>query len=233
MSAHRSRPQRLVGVLVGVSVLVAACSIPTDEEARAVEDVPEDLFVTTTAVPETVVDEEESEFSMPLFFYNDEDGLVRVDRPRDEAPTVQGILDALASAPTEEELETTPGIATRFLPDMQPVAALDSDSGLLTVMVQVPQLREFVETLPEEVQRIYTQIVCSMDALTPLIEAVQINDTEGPIRVQDDDGTARDGPIRPADVNDCKTAAELAAEAAAEAEAEAEGDGESTDEESG
>lgn len=237
MSTHWSRPRRLVAVLVGLSIVTAACSIPTDEEARPVDDVPDDLFATTTAVPDTVVDDEQSEFNLPLFFYNDEDGLVRVDRPRDEAPTVQEALVALTASPTPEEVEETPGIATRFLPGMQPEASLDSESRLLTVMVQGPELREAVETAPERVQRIYTQIVCSMDALTTLIETVQINDTEGAIRVQDDDGTARDGPIGPADVNDCKTAAELAAEAVeeadAEAEAEAEGDNQGTDEGSG
>lgn len=219
MSRRRPAAAKTIAtVAVAVSgVLAAACSIPTDEEARSVEDTRQ-LTTTEPEVPETIADEEDSRFRLPLFFFNDEDGLVRISRPQEETPVVQDILDALASPPAEEELEEFPGISTRFLPEMQPMAIDRTEDGLLTVAVQGPELREFAETNPERVQRIYTQIVCSMSA-TSIITTVQIQDEEGAIRVQGDDGAVLDRPLGSADVNECITAEEARLQAAAEAEA--------------
>lgn len=230
----RSRPTRLktwmvAGLVVGAS---ASCSlIGTDSEPRAIDDLPDDLFSTTTS---TSAPDEEPQFDFPLYFYTTDGGLVRFDRQVDDEPSVQGALDALASGPNEEEAgQEESSVSSRFVQDMNP-AGLVTD-GVLEVVVEGTRLREL--TTGEDttrVRQIYTQIVCTMHALdlninTEEIEGVDlvtITDEEGPILVNTAGGEVIGRAVGPEDFNNCKTAEQLAAEAAEAGENGEEGEDE-------
>ena len=67
MTALHRRTRAFPAVLLSMAALVAACTIPTDDVARPIEDGPEDLLDITTTTVE-VVPAEEIEFVLNLYF---------------------------------------------------------------------------------------------------------------------------------------------------------------------
>ncbi len=209
-------------VAVGALALAAAtgCSIPVDDVARPIDDAPVDLLAVTTTTPE-VVPEEEVEFVISLYFYDDLDQLVEVKRPTEESPPLVDVLAALV-ANTPEEQEEIPGIGTRLLADgsLRLVEADTGGTGIATVSDDTNLYRDLQA---DRLQRVYSQIVCTLTKANSELFTVQIVDEQGPIPVQSLlDASVIEGPVDPVQLNDCRTAADIEAEAVAAAEEDAE-----------
>ena len=231
-----SRTYRWLALLATVCLLViGGCSFDTDDEARGVDDAPDDLLETPTTetVPEAAEDEG---FALSLMFVDGNNERVLVVRQHPTRPTVQDVLEGLAGTPTEKELEEHPvnPISTLLFASMNPIEQ-GTDGGQLRVLIEGEELREASAENPERVRVIYGQIVCSVNALEGnRAETVLIFDEEGAIPPVGEGATVLSGGGGPQDFRDCITAEQIA-EAEAEAAAEnAEGeegeeeDGEST-----
>jgi hypothetical protein len=205
-------------VVAGVAAVImtllgSGCStIPLDEQAHGVDDVPDGFLQTTVSAPAETAPPDETTHVLVLYFVNSENNLVRVERPREETMTLQEAISALTAPPLETELEANPGITTTLLAGLEPTTGAITDSGVLPIQVSGGELRLSSTETPDRVRFIYSQIVCTAVANKSSILAVQINDDEGAIRVQGQDGAVIDGPVTPADLNDCKTAEQIAAE---------------------
>ena len=220
---RRPWPSRAVGsrarvALVTLAVVSGACSVATHEEAQPVEDAPEDLLVPpSTQAP--LEDEPTTEVELVLYYTNAEGQLVRVTRMRQTTPTNQEVLDALVTNPEAEpdaELVASTQFPANIVTTAQPV-----ENGTLTVVVEGgdPLMRVLIEENPPRVRQIYSQLVCTMVRGIPdsSIARVLLADAEGPIQVSiTTEGEPYVGPVEPAQLNDCKTAADLAQEAAEE-----------------
>lgn len=221
---HRTTTAVVVVAMVG-AVFLAGCTVPTDDVARQIDDVPEDLLDVTTTTVE-VVPEEEVAFVLNLFFYDDLDQLVAVKRPFPEpSPPLVDVLAALGGV-TPEEQEEIPGISTRLLADgsLRLGAADVESTGIATVNDDTNLYRDLE---PDRLQRVYSQIVCTLTAANSNLSTVQIVDADGVIPVQSlADASVIEGPVGPEQLNNCQTAADIEAEAVAAAEAaEEEGGG--------
>jgi hypothetical protein len=206
------------------TVFGAGCrTIPLEDEAQVVDDVPADFLETTVVTAEESVPDEDSGFTLALYFLDADNQLVRVERDRTEPATTQEAVTLLAQPPTDAETEANPGIETRLLVGLEPQVGAKTEGGTIPIQVAGEELRLSTEETPERVFQVYRQIVCTLVAMDETILAVQINDGKGTIRVQTQDGSVVEGPVTPDNVDGCKTAAELAAEAA-------EGEGTSTTE---
>lgn len=206
------------GVVLMAAALAGCSTIPVDETAQAVDDVPPGFLESSTTTVVDTIPEADPPHLLTLYFVNAENRLVRVERARDEPAILQDAIDAVSAPPTETELSEYPGITTTLLAGLQPDAETISDSGVLTVVVTGDELRTSSTQAPERVRLVYSQIVCTAVAFRSDIEAVDIQDAEGSIRVPGGEGSVIEGAVTPADLNDCKTAEELAAEVVDETE---------------
>ena len=205
--------------LAATMIIGAGCStIPLQEEAQAVEDVPPDFLETTTTPAEVPVPPDESDYTLALYFLDADNQLVRVERDRTEPATIQEAITALAQTPLDDEKEANPGIETRLLVGLEPQAGPRTDTGTIPIRVAGEDLRLATQENNDLVLRIYRQIICTLVALDETITSVQIDDDKGIIRVRIEDGSVTEGPVTPDNVGGCKTAAELLLEAAEEGE---------------
>ncbi|MCP4224252.1 MAG: hypothetical protein GY773_12965 [Actinomycetia bacterium] len=212
----------LVGLAIACSVIGVGCSIPLQDEAHGVDDVPPDFLAPITTAPVETVPSDESSHILPLYFVDVDNNLVRVERRLTEAATVNDALLALTQHLTEAEQEENPGLDTRLLVGLETTAQPRTSEGLVVIEVADEELRLWAEApeTADRVQQVYSQIVCTLVALDERITSVQINDGDGPIPVQGQDVSVIEGPVTPANVNDCKTADDIAAEAAEAADGE-------------
>ena len=187
--------------MAAAATAIAGCGISTYEEAKPLNDVPADIFAASTT---TAPVEEETDFVLPLYFYDDElQGLVRIDRNADSSPTIQAALDALAQLPSAEELEQWPALTTKLNSELAPRAGELSGGEQQVVVASAGGLET---AAPERIQRVYSQVVCSLVAGGRDVSAVQIIDELGtPIRVQGEDGIPIEGAVSPDDLNGCQT----------------------------
>jgi len=230
--SSRSRPltPRRLGLALGLAICLAGCGISTDEDARAVPDLDQNLFdVATTSTTEEVV--ETPRYELQLYFVNDDNTLVEVVRPRETRASIQETLELLTAPPSEAELADNPGVQgivdTRLPGGLEPQAGVVSELGVLPVHVS-NEIGLAVSENPDRVREIYSQIICTVVALEPRILGVQISDDTGPILVSIE-GEVIERPVTTADVDDCRTGLQKAnevAEAVNEGEGEDEGEGE-------
>lgn len=116
----------LVGALLVVAALLAACGIPTESSPRALND----PNTTTTAAPAVVGNAARAVLYLSRGPTDEE--LVDVVRGLDSAPSPTTVLEALVQAPNEAEAERQ--LTTLIPADTTLVAAqLDEATGLLTV----------------------------------------------------------------------------------------------------
>lgn len=200
-SARFLRLRRAAPGLLAVLAL-AGCAIPVDGAARPVANPPTDLGNTTSS---SVASGAVPDFSLELYFVNESDQLIRVRRPRDSLATAQDALTALANPTDEEITRYKAGLNSKLGPLVFHPAGPVSGSGVLAVKVEGEELRGFVDTAANRVNRIYAQIVCTLTALDSTVKAVQIVDGNGPIPVKVADAPET-RPISPADFNKCATA---------------------------
>ncbi|MFV0258362.1 MAG: GerMN domain-containing protein [Acidimicrobiales bacterium] len=206
----RSRPRRgrrtTAALVVGLAMIAAGCGLPQDEEARAITDLPEELY----SIPDSETSGEgdpNSRFEVGLFFFNDEDStLVRIDRARDDPPTLQSALDELARPPSAEELSDLPNLVTKLPANLAPQIT-DLADGVAQVSVSDEGgLRTFEAENPERVQQVFRQVVCTLVTLDRQVEGVQIADSSGPIRVSGVEGVPIERAVTPADLPPCEPA---------------------------
>lgn len=215
------RKARAAALLAGAVVLASACTVSIDEQARPVDDAPVALLEPPTT--ETIPPAEEDEgFDLVLMFIDSAGQRVPVTRRPLRRPTEQDVLDGLAGGPTQAEVaENGDPISTGLFPSLEPMVG-EIDEGVLRVIVEGEELRQASIDTPERLQRIYGQIVCSIDRLEGnRVETVLLVDGDGTISPVTEDATVLNRGVGPTDFRDCQTAADIAAEAAAEAEAEA------------
>lgn len=228
MITNRRNRSIRAAATAAVAVLVSgACSVGTYEQARPVDDAPEELLApaTTESIPEQPA--EEDDFTLTLMFIDSDERRVPVVRSQDQRPSEQDVLDGLAVQPSEEEQAEHPDnpISTRLFSSLNPVSQ-GVTGGELRVMTAGEELRT---ANPERVRTIYGQIVCSMAELEPAnrVESVLLLDATGAIDAPTENASVLDPnqAARPEDYSDCATADEMAvadAEATIEADAEEE-----------
>ncbi|MFV0523968.1 MAG: GerMN domain-containing protein [Acidimicrobiales bacterium] len=195
---------RLVAAALSLTVIVAGCGLPEDEEARALTDLPEELY----SVPDSDTADEgdpNSRFEVGLFFFNDENAtLVRVDRARDEPPTLQSALDELARPPSAEELADYPNLVTKLPANLAPQIT-DLTDGVAQVAVSDDGgLRNFEAENPDRLLQVFGQVVCTLVTLDRQVEGVQIADSTGPIRVSGVEGVPIERAVTLADLPPCE-----------------------------
>jgi hypothetical protein len=203
---------RLVSLVLTACLIGAGCSISAHSSATPVDDAPDDLLnPITTAPPQP---DEDDTYQLVLMFVNSSGRRVRVVRTQESEPTVQNVLDGLANQPTESERaeHTDNPITSPLLPSMIPTDT-GTESGVLRVGVEGPELREIATETPDALTLIYGQIVCSVVELEESgIDFVEVFDAEGRIDALPDGGpvTPIDRPVGPEQYNNCATASEIA-----------------------
>ena len=206
------QPQALKfsATIASLSIAVASCSI-SEIQANAIEDYPPELFATestTTTEPPA----ERQRFVIPLYFINEEDALVLVERPWPDEPSMQNAVDALSGGPTKDERTENQVIRSEMVGlDLIPVIESFSNSEL---RIRVgPRLRELGTEKPDRLKLVVTQFTCTAVAVNPDVVRVRLVDENGSIPFSGPDTT----PIDVATVDDiggCKTAEQLAKEQA-------------------
>ena len=224
-----------IGAIISICMLLllASCSIPTNDtvEALPVEGQTDLVFGTTTSstVPDVV---EEGDPRVALYFVGANEQLERVTRIFPPGTKVSEALAALVQ-PLPEEVAQFDELTSRITEDMALVTASKDDvTGTQTIRVQsVADLRTTVETEPARARLIVSQIVCTVVGAREDITGVRlVDETDAPIEVNDDDGSLITGPARPSNFNDCQTGADILAEQIEAEEAEQEEEGEEGEE---
>lgn len=149
-----------------------------------------------------------------LYLTDDTQQLVLVDRQFRTPPTPQSILEALVQQPLANEIADI-GFLTTDLPSTLAPQLVNTDSETGTVTVSVSDeadLRTLARTDTARTQRIFAQIVCSLDWYligddTP-ISGVLIEDSQGPIIATDTQLASIIGPAATSDFNNCRSTPE-------------------------
>ncbi len=167
--------------LVAVFSLAAAtaCGVSTEDTAQAVEPPAfwEAATTSTTAPPD-----DNDLFTLSLYWIASAEAgplLIRVDRPREAAPTIVDALDALVEGPSEDTEEALPTIRTFLSAQLAPQVEADPTEGLLVVRVaDEAGIREEART------ELFQQLVCTLTepSLTNgAVDRIQVVDSQGNI----------------------------------------------------
>ncbi len=139
---------------VVVALLAAACGPPTDDNPRALdtEDVPFDLLavdpVTTTSTSPPIG----ATSPVQVFFMGDE-RLVPVERPVSSPASVEKVLKALISGPTEDEIRRglrtviNPGATVLTAPVEDQIATIDLSGDFFLSPVVEEQIIALAQTV--------------------------------------------------------------------------------------
>lgn len=216
-------------VALSPALVVAACGLPVDGEADALDtDDYGDLIEGTDSEDEQVLDAEDTR-TIDLFFVTPESRLVRVEREVANA-TVNQALTALTNGPLAEEIEQDGPMETALTSDLA-LQGRPRDEGTQILSVDVAEdLDELAQSRPDRARLLVSQTVCTITnmAFDPPYTGIRFFDPQGEVLgLLDSNSQSIEGPARPADFNDCMTAEDLAAEADATGE---EVDGEETEE---
>ena len=96
----RRRPAAVASLVLGCTLFCAACGIPNDDSAKAIddEDLPRSLVSSETTTERTPT----SEAGQPVFlFYIDGARLVVVGEELQPDPTLRAVIDRLAAGPSD------------------------------------------------------------------------------------------------------------------------------------
>lgn len=215
--AHR---RALVAVVATVlSLLAAACGIPTEETVEALPQTGHEELLdgttSTTEEPPELVNEDVKIVS--LYFIGIDSKLEVVERPLARPVTGSALLGVLEAGPTTEERNAFAevGILTTLLPSGLNGQFTESnpETGVQPVLVDpAAELR----LLDDDTRRIIvSQIVCTVLLLRqPGIFGVEIFDGEEPIPLTDNNAEPIEGPAELEDFNGCQTGTEERAELA-------------------
>lgn len=172
------RRAAVVVVCVAVSLIVAACGVPTDDKPRSIpaDRVPFDLLATSTTSPSTTAQPE----SAPIdIFLVRNSKLAAVKRNVVAPPTVGAALAALIQGPKSD---TEPGFTTAI--KSTEVQGAQVSGSVATVSVN----DAFNSHTTEEKIWALAQIVYTATAI-PGVDSVQVVTNNAPIEVPRGDGT--------------------------------------------
>jgi hypothetical protein len=182
-------------------LLAVSCSIAVDQTAREVPDPPSELTVSITAT--TLPEEAEPGNTVDLYFLNEGNQLVVVERDWDTPATPQDALNALLTAPTEQEIdELDLGALRSTLIGQNYTAQPGPDASGVLVVTVGSEVRSTGVLEPGRVLLIYQQIVCTLTAMDLGIASVLIQDGEGIIPAAISPEPV-EGPVGRAQLGDC------------------------------
>lgn len=193
MSAHRLRSGalphggfrfRTLCLVLGASLLsiTSACVLPQENAANTLEDIPPELFVSTTTIPISNEPEpEEPSFALSLFWHYEDGRLVEVPRQLDTPPTFENALTALVQGPTDEELLLDGGIISRKVVDALGPVAVMTDNQVLVITVD--DAYGFRDRDSDKVP-ITEELVCTLTGISG-VTAIRIHDSQGEIDLSD------------------------------------------------
>lgn len=189
---------RVTSLVLTFVLLLAACRIPLDEEARAIQGdevefnlLDEGPSTTSTTVPER------PRFSIRLFWHNAVDNrLVIVQKGRETAPEPDEALLELVAGPTEADREINENLQTVLDQSMEP-EVVGVIEGVYRIRIN-RQSEELLSTLQA------AEFVCTLTQFVG-IEQVEIVDPEDNLFSLSGVGAvALNGPARAADFGDCQ-----------------------------
>lgn len=203
-------------ILFGISfVLFAGCGIDTN--AAPVDLDPEELglndgLAAALAVPDNIGPETNIGY---LYLIDSSEQLQLVSRQFRTPPTPQQILEALVQLPLANEVADLGVLNTALPTSLSPRHInTESETGVITVEVSdEADLRTIARTDTARTQRIFAQIVCSLDwyqiSDNVPVAGVLIQDSQGPIIATDTQTVSIIGPATPGDFNNCRSIPEL------------------------
>lgn len=186
---------RLRPFIVSATLVGASCTVPGENAAVVIDEVPYDLLgsVDTTSTTEP---EPEGPFTLELYFISEVDeSLVRVVRPREQPPGLQESIEALMDGPTEAELELVQ-MRARLSEALNPVASPPTNGLVAVTVSDDAQFRDSANRLPSQV------LVCTLTQF-PEVDAVELRDSIGPIPLAGANSESIGGPARRSNYNDC------------------------------
>ncbi len=201
----------LLTLVVSFLVLAAACGLPEQDEARVIDDLPDDvLAVTTTTTAPAVTIEDDAPYELVLYWHESDQGgrLIRKVRQRATPPQPQEALDELIKGPTEPEVAETEGVdlfgPNAGLKDAENPTVGDPDAaGIVTVTVSGTAFRE----LPNKANAT-EELVCTLTEFTNITGVIVRDDQPEPIGLVGRNSESIDGAARRENFGDC-VAAEL------------------------
>lgn len=189
---------RATSLVLTFVLLLAACRIPLDEEARAIQgdEVEFNLLDEGTSTTSTTV-VERPRFSIRLFWHNAVDNrLVIVQKGREMAPEPDEALLELVAGPTEADREINENLQTVLDQSMEP-EVVGVIEGVYRIRIN-RQSEELLSTLQA------AEFVCTLTQFVG-IEQVEIVDPEDNLFSLSGVGAvALNGPARAADFGDCQ-----------------------------
>lgn len=184
--------RRTVAALVGATLVVTACNVPTEDSAQRLspDNVPFQLAETTTTNPDTPTTVAPD--ALVKVFLVGDDRLEVVTRVTTEA-TPDSVLALLAQGPTQSELNA--GLRTALVPDLARIVSVEGD--LITIDLD----GEFSAIAPTEQRLAIAQITFAMTQLAAL-NRVRFLVAGEPASVPRGDGTTTDSPVAAADYSE-------------------------------
>ncbi|MEZ5378991.1 MAG: hypothetical protein R2733_21010 [Acidimicrobiales bacterium] len=203
------RPMPLLIMIVSTAAVVAAsCGLPEQDQAQAIDDLPEDLLAvttTTTTAPAAVVDD--APYELVLYWHESDQGgrLIRKVRLRSTPPTPQEALQELIGGPVESEVAETEGVEffgpNAGLKDAELNPIIEGPvEGIVTVVVSGTGFRE----LPNKANAA-EELVCTLTEFDA-IDGLVVRDAQPePIGLVGRNSESIEGPARRENFDDCAT----------------------------
>lgn len=207
MKVRAGRSAMGIAFVACIGWATVSCGLPQQDAAQVLDDIPDDVLATVETVePVSEQEEEDAPFQLVLYWHEGDQGrLVRVDRPVNEAPTVQTAIDQLIGGPTNEEIAETPGVLSMQAnagltdPELAPVVS-DPVDGVVTITVGGTGFRE----LPNKTNAA-AELVCTLTEF-PAVAGVLVFDAQPePINLVGINSESIEGPASRADFADCET----------------------------
>lgn len=191
----------LLVLATAFGLTTASCVLPEDDEAGILQEIPEDLYTTTTAVPVTTEPEpEEISYELNLFWHDQDGRLLQIVRKLDAQPSIEDVLADLVNGPSEEEqlLDSAVNIIPRVVIGLEPIATM-TENNVLVINVAT----DFELGAREDDKVLITEeLVCTLTNLAG-VSALRVFDGEGEIPLSGDGNRPIAGAAAPADFGDC------------------------------
>ena len=203
-------------VLFLTSFLIASCGISTkNQPAFEISDQRLGIELSDQTTTTQPVSSSGSDGIGRIYLVDDNDSLLLVRREGFRtSPGAQDILEAVAQAPLAREIEESGSrsLKTELPAKLNPrLVEANEDTGVLRVRVSDDAgLRSLAQTNTSRTNRVFAQIVCSLDWFQvsgddgPVdVAGVWIEDSEGPIFATDSETALIDRPARTEDFRNC------------------------------
>ncbi len=189
----------IAAVAAGLLALAAGCGIPTQGEARAIEDPPVALFEPLPTTTSTSLPDRDTIYRLRLYWHTDGGELVVRERIYGVSPTLSEALDELSAGPRTNELAEDPSTfyGVKFSPSVNPRQD-NVENGVAYILVSD-------DFRAEENRRLAAaEIVCTALQFNR-VDAVIIRDSQGEIPVTDINANPIEGPADASDFDNCES----------------------------